>query len=163
MRLNRLLPSVLVLFVLSLVPLQVYALTVSEMTKQFICQCGCTAVLDNCTHAECSIRDEMTNLVRQRVEQGKTEAEIVSFFVGRYGEKVLASPPKKGFNLTVWITPFAAILAGAAIIYIVIKKWVRRGRAVEMTTSDADSTEHDEEYEIRLEKELKDFESRGFR
>lgn len=160
---KRLLPAVLVLFVMLLFPLQTYAQTVSELAKQFICQCGCTAVLDNCTHAECSIREEMLNLVKQRVEQGKTEAEIVSFFVGRYGEKVLASPPKQGFNLTAWILPFAAIFAGAAIVYMVIKKWVWRGRTIEIDNTADDSVEMDETYKIRLEKELKEFESRGFR
>ncbi len=37
---------------------------------------------------------EMRNLVREMVEQGKTREEIQAYFVSRYGEFVLLSPPK---------------------------------------------------------------------
>ncbi len=159
----RILISSLTIIFLMAFPSRAQAQTPSDIAKQLICGCGCIAVLDNCTHGECSVRDEMITLVKQKLAEGKTEAQVLSFFVGRYGEKVLASPPKKGFNLTAWILPFAAILAGGALIFFLVKKWVWRGRAVEAGTFGADSAELDTEYEIRLEKELRDFKSRGFR
>jgi cytochrome c-type biogenesis protein CcmH len=107
-------------------------------------------------------RDTMTTLIEQGMAEGQSEAEIIQFFVAQYGEQVLASPPKRGFNLTAWILPFAAILGGGGIIYMAVKKWVWQGRQSAIT-AEAEVEESDEEYQRRLEKELAEFTERGFR
>ena len=66
---------------------------------------------------------EMRNLVREQVEQGKSREEIQAYFVSRYGEFVLLSPPKRGFNLLVWMLPFLAIGVGAGVVYLVARRW----------------------------------------
>jgi cytochrome c-type biogenesis protein CcmH len=66
---------------------------------------------------------EMRNLVRELVRQGKTREEIQAYFVSRYGEFVLLSPPKRGFNLLVWGLPFVALAAGAWGVYVVARRW----------------------------------------
>lgn len=147
----------------SLLPAQASAQTVTSISDQLICQCGCTAVLTNCTHAECMVRDEMTTLIKQKLEQGQTEAQIVQFFVAQYGEQVLASPPKKGFNLTAWILPFAAILAGGGVIYVAVRRWVRRGESAQADTGvEAEEVDY-VKYQHQLEKELAEYSERSFR
>ena len=37
-------------------------------------------------------------------------------FRSKYGEKILSAPTTQGFNLLAWIMPFAAILAGGALV-----------------------------------------------
>jgi len=69
---------------------------------------------------------EMRNLVREQVELGKGRQEILDYFVSRYGEFVLLSPPKRGFNLLVWGLPFAAIAAGACGVYLAARRWTTR-------------------------------------
>lgn len=66
---------------------------------------------------------EMRNVVRDLVQQGKSPAEIQAYFVSRYGEFVLLSPPKRGFNLLVWMLPFLAIVVGAGAVYLVARRW----------------------------------------
>jgi cytochrome c-type biogenesis protein CcmH len=66
---------------------------------------------------------EMRNLVRELVEQGKSREEILAYFVSRYGEFVLLSPTKRGFNLLVWVLPFLALLVGGCGIYLVARRW----------------------------------------
>lgn len=155
--------GIILLFALiALFPARAYAATVSGISKQFICQCGCGMVLLNCTHAECGSRSTMTALITQKLDQGQSEAQITQFFVTQYGEQVLASPPKKGFNLMAWILPFAAILAGGLVIYVTLKKWVRRGQE-SLVTATVESGEWDEKYQHRLEEELSDFAERSFR
>ena len=60
-----------------------------------------------------------------------------------------------------WITPFAAILVGAGVIYIALKKWVKRGTSSQ-TMAVAESDERDEEYRRRLQEELNGFAGRSF-
>ena len=139
------------------------AATLSELAKEFICQCGCTLVLDSCTHAECHSKTQMTALLQQKIDEGLPPAEITALFVRQYGEQVLASPPKKGFNLTAWLLPFAAILAGAALVYIMLRKWVRQGNRPRPGAAAPPPAETDDPYARRLERELRDFGEKGFR
>lgn len=155
--------GIIVLFaLLALSPARAYAATVSDISKQFICQCGCNMVLLNCSHAECESRTAMTALITEKLDQGQSEAQITQFFVSQYGEQVLASPPKKGFNLTAWILPFAVILFGGLVIYVAVKKWVRRGQE-NLATSTVEAGEWDEKYRRQLEEELAEFAERSFR
>ncbi len=157
----------IILIFISLVLLQVTPAlaeeaTVSDIAKQLICQCGCTMVLANCTHIECHSREAMTAFIEQEIARGQSAEEIIQSFVTQYGEQVLASPPKQGFNLVAWILPFAAILVGGGVVYVALKKWVWQGRQPPtIATTEAD--EGDEEYQRRLEKELNEFTGRGFR
>ena len=66
---------------------------------------------------------EMRNLVQELVQQGKSREEIQAYFVSRYGEFVLLSPPKHGFNLLVWGLPFIALVVGAGGIYLFARRW----------------------------------------
>ncbi len=143
-------------------PAKAEAATVSDISKQLICQCGCTLVLANCTHEECMSRDTMTTLIKQRLAQGQSEEQIIQFFAVQYGEQVLAALPTRGFNLTAWILPFAALLLGGVIIYVVINKWVRQGRESPVIARPG-AEEPDEEYRHRMEQELAEFTERGFR
>ena len=140
-------------------PARANAQTVSDISKQLICQCGCGRLLNS--HV-CDTQEAMVTLIEQKLAQGQSEEEIIQFFVAQYGEQVLAAPPKQGFNLMVWITPFAALLFGGGVIYIVLKKWVKRGRQSQ-TKAIVKTDERDEEYQRQLEKELEEFNERGFR
>ncbi len=162
MRLKGKIGIILVTGLLFLIPARAYAATVSSISKEFICQCGCTLVLANCTHDECMSRDTMTALIAQKLSEGQSEEQISQFFVAQYGEQVLASPPKRGFNLMAWITPFAAILAGGGVIYMAIKKWVGLGRRSQ-TGAMVEDEEGDEKYQRQLKDELEEFAERGFR
>ena len=152
----------LLLLLLPVTPVMADAATVSDISKQLICQCGCTLVLANCTHVECHSREAMTAFIEQEIAGGQSEPQIIQSFVDQYGEQVLASPPKRGFNLVAWLLPFAAILGGGGVIYIALKKWVWQGRQ-SPTIATAEADEKNEEYQRRLEKELEEFTGRGFR
>lgn len=133
--------------------------TVSGIAKELLCQCGCTMVLSNC---ECEYQEVMIAGIEQQIAQGRSKGQIIDSFVAQYGEQVLLSPTKKGFNLMAWILPFVALLAGGIAIYIALRAWVRRGK--HLLGVEAEAEETDEEYRRRLEKELEEFtEEEGFR
>ena len=90
---------------------------------------------------------EMRNLVRELIQQGKSPEEIRAYFVSRYGEFVLLSPPKRGFNLLLWGLPFLAIAAGACGVYLVARRWAAERE---------DEPAVDPEYAERVRRELQE-------
>src|SRR5437879_10647824 len=52
---------------------------------------------------------QMRDLVTQRVQQGRTDAEIEAEFRGAYGDWILLSPPFASWSGIVWLVPIAAI------------------------------------------------------
>ena len=153
---------ILLIILLSFPSARVSAATVSDISKQLICQCGCTMVLLNCSHVECGSREEMTTVIAEKLAQGQSTEQILQLFVAQYGEQVLASPPKRGFNLTAWIAPFAAIILGGGVIYAALRTWVGRSRSSVVSTT-VESKQENGEYRRRLEKELEEYDGRGFR
>lgn len=66
---------------------------------------------------------EMKQEIAQLVAAGKSDREILDWYVARYGAWILMAPPASGFYLIAWLAPVAALGAGAAWLWI----W-RRGR-----------------------------------
>ena len=153
---------VLLIILLFVSPARADSVTEGDISEELICQCGCNMVLSNCSHAECMVRDMMTTLIGQQLAEGQSKAQIIQLFVAQYGEQVLASPPKRGFNLMAWLLPFAAILGGGGIIYVSVRRWVRKGGQSQISAM-GEAQEDDEEYRRRLEKELDDFTEESFR
>ncbi len=156
----KILKLVGVAFALVLISASPVSAAESSITSELVCQCGCLMVLNNCSHAECHSRDEMTTVVAQKLAKGESREQIIQYFVNLYGEQVLSAPTTEVFNLTAWIAPFAAILFGAGIIYLALRAWLQRGQSSPVTTT---TPEADDEYRRRLEKELAEFQDRGFR
>ena len=158
MNLKFKLPIVLLLIgILSFSTAGADSLTVDEVADELICQCGCGMVLSECNHAVCGSREEMKASIADQIDQGKSKGEIVQFFVEAYGEQVLSSPSKRGFNLTAWIAPFVALLIGGVAVYFTLRKWVKRGKL----TYEVEEGEYDTEYGQRVDQELEEFSKRG--
>jgi|ETNmetMinimDraft_13_1059891.scaffolds.fasta_scaffold151115_1 cytochrome c-type biogenesis protein CcmH len=147
---------------LPVAPVMADSSAVGDISEELICQCGCTLTVSNCTHIECGSRGAMTALIELKLAKGQSSEQVIQFFVDQYGEQVLSSPPKRGFNLVAWLLPFAAILAGGGVISIALKRWVWRGRQSPIMAT-AEAGEQDEEYQHRLEEELAEFTGKGFR
>jgi cytochrome c-type biogenesis protein CcmH len=71
---------------------------------------------------------QMRAIIRERLAAGESPAEVQRYFVERYGEWILLAPPRRGFNLLVWLLPLAAVLAGLAAAAMLIRRWTRRAR-----------------------------------
>lgn len=66
----------------------------------------------------------MKNKIITLLNEGKTEQEVISFFVQRYGEWILRNPKKDGFNFSLWLLPIGGIVltTGLVILNITRKK-----------------------------------------
>jgi cytochrome c-type biogenesis protein CcmH len=97
---------------------------------------------------------QMRDLVLKKLRQGETKEEILQYFQSRYGERILAKPPKKGFNLILWFFPFFGVALAATVIYFLIRRWSARAAAAPAVNIDEDQLAG---YQERLENELKLF------
>lgn len=128
--------------------------TEEEVQRRIICQCGCGKVLAICEMQGWAVPAKA--LIAEKAAAGLSADEIVRYFVAQYGEKVLAAPPKSGFFLTAWITPFAALLLGGALIGWLIRRWVRNGGGEEGVPAGAPLSPAQEALSARFEAELRE-------
>jgi cytochrome c-type biogenesis protein CcmH len=70
------------------------------------------------------LAQKMRDAIRTQLEEGKTPEQVKAYFVSSYGEWILLEPEAKGFNLTVYLLPVAAVLGGALLIFIVARRWL---------------------------------------
>jgi cytochrome c-type biogenesis protein CcmH len=98
---------------------------IDTIQQNLMCQCGCTMVLYSC---DCGTAEQMRGEIKTMLGQGKTQQQILDYYVSKYGEKVLAAPTKQGFNLSAYITPFAGIVVAGGSIFLVLRQWVFRGK-----------------------------------
>ena len=68
----------------------------------------------------------MRATVDERLRAGEGDEEIIAFLVGSFGEEILASPPKRGVALLVWLIPPIALVLGGGIVALAIRR-LRRG------------------------------------
>jgi cytochrome c-type biogenesis protein CcmH len=99
--------------------------TVKSLGDELICQCGCNQTVNECNHLECPSRAEMRAMAAKEIAAGKDETTILQDFVLKYGVKVLASPPTRGFDVTVWILPGIGLLAGLGLTFFIVRRWHR--------------------------------------
>jgi cytochrome c-type biogenesis protein CcmH len=104
-----------------------------------------------------NLAHDMRDIIRKKLEEGKSKDEILTYFVNRYGETILASPPPKGVNWLLWILPGLAIVFGGTGIGIFLYK-LGKGRK-EIEDSGAQPANETDEYMKRVDEELKRYES----
>ncbi len=135
----------------------------ANLENALMCKCDdkCGKVLINCT---CDTSKETRKALMANLESGLTVDQIIQGYVDKYGETVLSAPTKTGFNLSAWITPFAALVIGGFGVRKVLSSWKRSAKAGEESqvhaeevaaARDADSGK----YSRRLKDELDRLES----
>jgi cytochrome c-type biogenesis protein CcmH len=99
-----------------------------DLEHQIKCQCGCPLDIYTCrtTDFSCSVSPRMHMDVTSAVSGGYSAAEILGAFQKVYGERVLMSPVKAGFNWLGYLTPSVAIATGAIVLYALIRRWGTR-------------------------------------
>lgn len=104
------------------------------------------------------LAQQMRTVIRQQLQEGKSEQEIIQYFVRSYGEQIVWSPPWQGFSLLAWLVPIGLLLAGVVLVYFTLRDWRTLSRSVEARGKDRDMLNIDEAelagYRAQLEQEL---------
>jgi len=61
-------------------------------------------------------------VVRDQINDGKSEKEIYDFLIEKYGEWIVYKPSLNKVNFVLWLLPYLAFITGGAIIFLRFKK-----------------------------------------
>ena len=73
------------------------------------------------SHAE--LAEDLRREVREQMQKGLSDEEIIDYLVSRYGDFVLYEPPLKSYTLLLWFGPFALlVVAGLGLLFQLRKR-----------------------------------------
>ncbi len=69
------------------------------------------------------LAQEMRATIRQQLQAGKSEQQVIQYFANSYGSQIIWSPPWQGFSLLAWLMPIALLLGGTLLIFFIFRAW----------------------------------------
>ncbi|WP_417470493.1 cytochrome c-type biogenesis protein CcmH [Maricaulis sp.] len=72
-----------------------------------------------------SLAEDMRVVVRERLDAGDSDAEILAYMQARYGDYVLMLPPLQANTLVLWGLPIFILLAGGLLVFVFIRRQAR--------------------------------------
>ena len=111
--------------------------------------CGANTVREHDSGPAMRMRAE----IRQLLAEGKTEKQILDHFVAQHGEKILAMPEARGFNLLAYLLPVGFLVFGALFLVLALRRWRSQPTAL-AATGNAPLPDLDPEYLARLRNEV---------
>jgi len=110
--------------------LEARARSISKNLRCLVCQ---NQSIDD---SDAALAKDLRIMVRNEIASGKSNEQIISDIVARYGDFVLLKPPINQKTLILWFSPVLILLAGGMSIYIFFRK--RKSAAAETLLSDAE-------------------------
>lgn len=95
--------------------------------------------------------EQMRREIRDMIQKGLSHRQIIDFYVSKFGERILAAPRPRGFNLAAYILPGLGIVAGAGIVALLLRRW-----RAPLSPAPPPEGRADADYLDRIERELKD-------
>ena len=106
-------------------------ISISEEMRCLVCQ------NESLAGSRSDLANDLRREIRTLIKEGKSDDQIRSFMVERYGDFVLYRPPVKPITWLLWIGPFMILLIGIAGLFMYLR---RRNSAVSnIVLSDEDN------------------------
>jgi cytochrome c-type biogenesis protein CcmH len=96
--------------------LEARARSLSRELRCLVCQ---NQSLDD---SDADVAHDLRVLVRERLTAGDSDSQVIDFLVARYGEFVLLKPRFAWHNAVLWMTPVAALVAGAVAMFMAVRR-----------------------------------------
>jgi len=130
--------------------------TNAEVSEGLTCQCGCGLTVANCNMPTCGFSVPMRRDIDRLIGEGKTRAQIISFYRAQYGEKVLSAPTTEGFNILAWTMPFIALAVGGGLMVVAVGRWHSSSPPAPADSKTGAQLSFDPELRRKLEKEIEE-------
>jgi cytochrome c-type biogenesis protein CcmH len=105
--------------------LEARARTLSQQLRCMVCQ------NESIDESDAPLAHDLRVLVRERLQAGDSDAQVLDFLVARYGEFVLLKPRLSWRTAILWGLPPGLLLSGIALLVVAATR--RRGRMQEPT------------------------------
>ena len=79
--------------------------------------------------AQVPLARQMKQIIRQKLGEGYSREAILEYFVARYGESILAAPPKRGFNLVAWIFPIVVLIGALGLGFLGLRSMKQKNES----------------------------------
>jgi len=96
------------------------------LQKQFRCLVCQGESLDE---SNAPLAADLRRLIREHIARGETDEEITRYLVARYGDFILMKPPFDEDTWILWLAPFAVLLLGGSVAFVIVKR--ARGRVAD--------------------------------
>jgi cytochrome c-type biogenesis protein CcmH len=127
---------------------------VHEVASQLRCVvCQSLSVADSPSETA----NQMRAIIRDRLAAGDSPEQVRAYFVEKYGDWILLSPPASGFTLLVWVVPFIGLGVGLLLVALTVRRWSRASRTV------AAPAQADPAMRERIHREMEEMEKRSAR
>ena len=88
----------------------------TEQLRCLVCQ------NETLADSRADLAEDLRKEIREQMQAGKSDQEIVAFLTQRYGDFVLYKPPVKSTTYLLWFGPFVLLFAGTGVLYRYLKK-----------------------------------------
>lgn len=68
------------------------------------------------------LAEDLRQQVREMLQRGASDQQVVNYMTARYGDFVLYRPPLKSSTLLLWFGPAVLLLAGVLTLVIVLRR-----------------------------------------
>ncbi|MGH8765405.1 MAG: cytochrome c-type biogenesis protein [Burkholderiales bacterium] len=75
------------------------------------------------------LAEDLRRQIREQMQKGRSDEQIIEYLVQRYGDFVLYDPPFKATTALLWTGPFALLLGAAGALAFILRR--RRNAAEE--------------------------------
>lgn len=76
----------------------------------------------NLADSDAPLAQDLRKEIYDMLQDGRSDNEIKTFMVERYGDFVLYRPPVQGNTLALWAMPVATLMIGAVGVFIAIRR-----------------------------------------
>lgn len=105
------------------------------LAAQLKCQqCVGESVADSQSPSAVQFREE----IAEQMAQGRTDDEILNFFVDRYDREILLTPPSSGLGGLIWVLPVVALAGALVLLAAAYRRRTLEVAGREVTDADAE-------------------------
>ncbi len=110
-------------------------ISISEEMRCLVCQ------NESLAGSRSDLANDLRREIRTLIQEGKSDDQIRTFMVERYGDFVLYRPPVKPITWLLWVGPFVILIIGIAGLMMYLR---RRNQSIPSTTlTEADNQKID--------------------
>lgn len=90
--------------------------TLAEQTREVARSVRCpTCVGEDAADSTSPVAGAMRDVISDQLADGRSPAQVRSWFAERYGDEILLDPPRRGYGWLLWAAPVALVVAAVVL------------------------------------------------